>query len=210
MRGRGQAAWNTFLLVALSLISALTINPIAAYSLSRFPLKSTQKILIFFLATMAFPAEVAMIPNFLLLRDFGLLNTYWALVLPGMANGFAIFLLKGFFDSLPRELYEAAEIDGASEFQVFRMVAVPLIKPILAYIGLNTFVIAYSSFMWAFVICPKEEMWTLMVWVYDFQMKNPGNNYIMAATVLVSLPPLVVFFFANRIIMRGIVIPSLK
>ncbi len=210
MAGRGRAAWNTLILVLFSLICALTINPIAAYSLSRFPMKSTQKILIFFLATMAFPAEVAMIPNFLLLRDLGLLNTYAALILPTMANGFAIFLLKGFFDSLPRELYEAAEIDGASEIQIFRMVAMPLVTPILAFIGLSTFVLAYSSFMWAFVICPKEEMWTLTVWVYDFQMKNPGNNYVMAATVLVSIPPLIVFFFANRIIMKGIVIPSLK
>lgn len=208
--GRGQAIQNTVLLVTLSLLSALTINPIAAYSLSRFPMKHTQKMLIFFLATMAFPAEVAMIPNFLLLRDFGLLNTYAALILPGMANGFAIFLLKGFFDSLPQELYEAAEIDGASELQVFRLVAMPLVSPIMAYIGLNTFVVAYSSFMWAFVICPKQEMWTLMVWVYDFQMQNPGNNYIMAATVLVSIPPMIVFLFANRIIMRGIMIPSLK
>jgi len=208
--GRGRAVQNTFILVVMSLISALTINPIAAYSLSRFPMKHTQKILIFFLATMAFPAEVAMIPNFLLLRDLGLLNTYAALILPRMANGFAIFLLKGFFDSLPQELYEAAEIDGASELQIFRMVAMPLVAPILAYIGLNTFVVAYSSFMWAFVICPKQEMWTLMVWVYDFQTRNPGNNYIMAATALVSIPPMIVFLFANRIIMRGIVIPSLK
>lgn len=208
--GRGRAAQNTLILVVLSLLSALTINPIAAYSLSRFSMKHSTKILIFFLATMAFPAEVAMIPNFLLLRDFGLLNTYAALVLPGMANGFAIFLLKGFFDSLPQELYQAAEIDGASEVQVFRLVALPLVKPILAYIGLNTFVAAYSSFMWAFVICPEQEMWTLMVWVYDFQTKNAGNNYVMAATVLVCIPPLIVFFFANRIIMKGIVIPSLK
>lgn len=210
LTGRGRAAQNTLILVLISLLSALTINPIAAYSLSRFPMRHTQKVLIFFLATMAFPAEVAMIPNFLLLRDLGLLNTYAALVLPGMANGFAIFLLKGFFDSLPQELYQAAEIDGASEIQIFRMVAMPLVTPILAYIGLNTFVMAYSGFMWAFVICPKQEMWTLMVWVYDFQMKNPGNNYIMAATVLVSIPPLIVFLFANRIIMRGIVIPSMK
>ena len=210
LTGRGRAIQNTLILVALSLLSALTINPIAAYSLSRFPMKHSQKVLVFFLATMAFPAEVAMIPNFLLLRDLGLLNTYAALVLPRMANGFAIFLLKGFYDSLPQELYQAAEIDGASEIQIFRMVAMPLVLPILAYIGLNTFVMAYSSFMWAFVICPKQEMWTLMVWVYDFQMKNPGNNYIMAATVLVSIPPLFVFLFANRIIMRGIVIPSLK
>ncbi|NOZ21629.1 MAG: ABC transporter permease subunit [Planctomycetes bacterium] len=210
LTGRGRAIQNTFILVFFSLLSALTINPIAAYSLSRFPMRHTQKILIFFLATMAFPAEVAMIPNFLLLRDLGLLNTYTALIFPGMANGFAIFLLKGFFDSLPQELYEAAEIDGASELQVFRLVAMPLIAPILAYIGLTTFVIAYSSFMWAFVICPKQEMWTLMVWVYDFQMQNPGNNYIMAATALVSIPPMIVFLFANRIIMRGIVIPSMK
>jgi ABC-type glycerol-3-phosphate transport system permease component len=208
--GRGRAVQNTLILVVCALASVLTINPIAAYSLSRFPMKHTQKVLIFFLATMAFPAEVAMIPNFLLLRDLGLLNTFAALVLPGMANGFAIFLLKGFFDSLPQELYEAAEIDGASELRIFRVVAVPLVKPILAFIGLNTFVFAYSSFMWAFVICPRPRMWTLMVWVYDFQMKNPGNNYILAATVLVSIPPLIVFFFANRIIMKGIVIPSMK
>ena len=159
---------------------------------------------------MAFPAEVAMIPNFLLLRDLDLLNSYAALVLPGMANGYSIFLLKGFFDSLPKELYEAAELDGAGELQIFRMVALPMLTPILAYIGLNTFVLAYSGFLWAFVICPQEEMWTLMVWVYDFQSRNPGNNYIMAATILVSIPPLIVFLFANRIIMRGIIIPSMK
>jgi ABC-type glycerol-3-phosphate transport system permease component len=210
MFGRGRAVWNTLVLVLLSLLSALTINPCAAYALSRFPMKHSSKILLFFLATMAFPAEVAMIPNFLLLRDLGLLNTFAALVLPGMANGYSIFLLKGFFDSLPEELYHAAAIDGASELQVFRMVAVPLVKPILAYIGLNAFVMAYSGFMWAFVICPNQEMWTLMVWVYDFQSRNAGNNYVLAATVLVCVPPMIVFLFANRIIMKGIVIPSMK
>lgn len=208
--GRGRAAQNTLILVVLSLIAALTVNPLAAYSLSRFSMKQSHKILIFFLATMAFPAEVAMIPNFLLLRDLGLLNSYAALVLPGMANGFAIFLLKCFFDSLPRELYEAAEIDGASELQVFRLVALPILTPILAYVGLTTFVAAYGGFMWAFVICPKEDMWTLMVWVYDFQSRNTSVNYIMAATLLVSIPPLLVFLFANRIIMRGIMVPTMK
>jgi len=210
MLGRGRAVQNTVILVVLSLLSALTINPMAAYALSRFTMKQSHRILLFFLATMAFPPEVAMIPNFLLLRDLGLLNTFAALILPRMANGFAIFLLKGFFDSLPQELYEAAEIDGASEPQVFRMVALPLLKPIMAYIGLTTFVAAYSSFMWAFVICPRQDMWTLMVWVYDFQMRNPGNNYVLAATVLVSIPPLLVFLIANRIIMRGIIIPTMK
>lgn len=208
--GRGRAVQNSIILIVLSLLSALTINPLAAYSLSRFTMRQSHKILIFFLATMAFPAEVTMIPNFLLLRDLHLLNTYAALVLPTMANGFSIFLLKCFFDSLPRELYEAAEMDGASEAQCFRLVALPLVLPIMAYIGLNTFVLAYGSFMWAFVICPEPRMWTLMVWVYDFQYRNPGDNFVMASVLLVSIPPLIVFLFANRIIMRGIMIPQMK
>ena len=210
LTGRGRALTNTLILIVLSLFSALTINPLAAYSLSRFSMKQAHKILIYFLATMAFPAEVTMIPNFLLLRDLVLLNTFAALVLPTMANGFSIFLLKCFFDSLPKELYEAADIDGAGELQCFRLVALPLIKPILAYIALGTFVLAYGSFMWAFVICPDPRMWTLMVWVFDFQSRNPGANYVMASVLLVSVPPLLVFLVANRVIMRGIMIPQMK
>ena len=97
----------------------MTVNPLAAYALSRYRLSYTPKVLIFMLATMAFPAEVAMIPNFLLIKQLGLLNTFAALILPGLASGYFIFLLKGFFDSLPAELYEAASIDGASELRMF-------------------------------------------------------------------------------------------
>ena len=103
----------------LSILLALIVNPLAAYALSRYNLPSQYKILLFLIATMAFPAVVTMIPNFLLLRDLGLLNTFAALLLPGMANGYSIFLLKGFFDSLPKELYEAADIDGATEWNKF-------------------------------------------------------------------------------------------
>ncbi len=210
LKNRGQAVVNTIILVVLTLLCTFTINPLAAYSLSRFPLKHSGKMLLFFLATMAFPAEVAMIPNFLLIRDMGMLNTYLALVLPAAANGFSIFLLKGFFDSLPRELFEAAEIDGASEIKIFRIVVIPLTLPIMAYIGLGAFIMAYSGFMWAFVICPDQKMWTLMVWIYDLQTQNPGNNYIMAASLLAGIPPLLIFLVANRIILRGIIIPSMK
>ena len=111
---RGRAVWNTLVLVFFSILAALTINPMAAYALSRFRPRATHQILIFLLAVMAFPPMVAAIPSFLLLRDFHMLNTYWALILPGVANGYAIFLLKGFFDSLPQELYEAAAIDGGA------------------------------------------------------------------------------------------------
>jgi len=115
----------------------LTINPLAAYALSRYQLPQTYKILLFCLATMAFPAEVTAIPNFLLMKDLHMLNTFWALVLPGAANGFSIFLLKGFFDSLPKELYEACELDGASETQMFLRICLPMSTPVLAVIGLG-------------------------------------------------------------------------
>ena len=129
---RGRAFANTLLLVILSILASLTVNPLAAYALSRFRLKSTEKIILFLLATMAFPAAVTAIPGFLLIRDLGLLNTFAALVLPGVASGMSIFILKGFFDAMPRELYEAAAIDGASEWTIFLKITLPMTTPILA------------------------------------------------------------------------------
>jgi len=208
---QGRAFLNTFILVSLAIIACLTVNPLAAYALSRFQMKHASKILLFLLATMAFPHEVSMIPNFLLLRELGLLNTFGALVLPSLANGFAIFLLKGFFDSLPTELYEAATIDGASEMTMFARITLPLCKPILAYQALLAFIAAYGGFMWAFLVCQDPKMWTVMVWMYQYQQTAQAFPYmVMAAFVLASIPTLVVFLFCQKIILRGIIIPVMK
>ena len=208
---KGRAVMVTIVLVAFTIIGALTVNPLAAYALSRGKQSTSAKFLILFLATMAFPAEVAMIPGFLLLRDLGLLNTLAALVLPGLANGYSIFLLKGFFDSVPRELYEAADIDGAGEFTKFWRITFPMSKPILAVIALHAFTLSYGGFMWAFLTCQDPKMWTIMVWLYDFQSRYSNEpGMCMAAFALASLPTLLVFLFCQKIIMRGIVIPTMK
>ncbi len=202
----GRALLNTLIYCAAMVGAALLINPLCAYALSRFSLSYANRILIFLLATMAFPGEVAMIPNFLLLRDLGLLNTYWALILPGLASGYSIFLLKGFFDSLPKELYEAAVMDGASEMTIFWRITLPLARPVLAYLGLGAFTAAYQAFMFAMVTCPDPKRWTVMVFLYD--MRNWATpSATMAALVLASLPTLLIFVFAQKVIMRGIVIP---
>jgi len=160
---------------------------------------------------MAFPAAVAAIPGFLLLRDLGLLNSFAALVLPGAANGMAIFLLKGFFDSLPKELYEAATIDGAPEWQVFARITLPLVKPILAVSMLNAFLAAYNGWEWALIVCQDPRMWTVSVWTYQFYQTLTAQPYtVMAAYILNSLPVLLVFLFCQKIIMRGIVLPQMK
>jgi ABC-type glycerol-3-phosphate transport system permease component len=205
----GRAVLNTFILVTMVVLGHLTVQPLAAYGLSRFNLRYSHQILLFLLATMAFPQEVAMIPNFLLIKELGLLNTYWALVLPGLASGMGIFLLKGYFDSLPTELYEAAMMDGAGELRMFLQITVPLSKPILAVIALGSFAGAYGGFMWAFLICQKPHMWTMMVFLW--QLGNQSYQSIwMAGLVIAAIPTLLVFIFCQKIILRGIIVPTMK
>lgn len=203
----GRAVVNTVLFCALVILTQLTVNPLAAFALSRFPIRSTGKILIFLLATMAFPAEVAMIPSFILLKDLGLLNTFAALVLPGAASGYMIYLLKGFFDSLPQELYESGQLDGAKEITMMWKIAFPLSRPVLGYLALVAFMGAYGAFLFAFLIAQDRNMWTLMVSMYQLQLVAP-KAVVMAGLTIAALPTLLVFLAAQRVILRGIVLPG--
>lgn len=205
----GQGIRNTVVFCGLSILAALLVNPFAAYALSRYNLPAQYKVLLFLIATMAFPPVVTMIPNFLLLKDLGLLNTFAALVLPGMANGYSIFLLKGFFDSLPRELYEAAEIDGANEWHKFWVITMSLSKPILAVVALGAFVAAYSNFMMAFILCQDPRMWTLMVWLFKLQ-SFASQGVVFASLLVAAVPTLLVFLLCQNLIIRGIVVPTEK
>ena len=205
----GKGLYNTLIYCILSILLALIVNPLAAYALSRYNLPSQYKILLFLIATMAFPAVVTMIPNFLLLRDLGLLNTFAALLLPGMANGYSIFLLKGFFDSLPKELYEAADIDGATEWNKFWIITMNLSKPILAVVALGAFSAAYSNFMYAFILCQDRDMWTLMVWLYQLQQFS-SQGVVFASLIIAAIPTLIVFICFQNVILRGIVVPTEK
>jgi len=268
-----QSLWNTAVFCAFAVAGALVVNPLCAYALSRFNLPAAYQILLFLLATMAFPAEVTIIPNFLMIKNFpllrivcgalgagigvgmvmiflswrkpilltlagiigtglgawlvsdsvaylvqladtgsgnvSLLNTYWALVLPSIASGYSIFILKGFFDSLPAEIYESATIDGASELRIFATITLPLSKPVLAVIALWTFTAAYGSFTWALIICQDEKMWTLMVHLYQYQLYVDACER-MAGFALASIPTLLVFILTQKMILKGIVLPSYK
>ena len=265
----GRALWVTLILIVLTIGTALTVNPLAAYAMSRFRLPESHALLVLLLATMAFPSEVLMIPGFLLIKSFplvqillvaaciailiglkvwlgrrlplvpaatgalvltgflvgyvvprlaarydvdlsiSLMNSFWALILPSLANGYGIFLLKGFFDSLPPELYEAGLMDGASELRMFRQITLPLCKPIMAAMALGAFTAAYGAFMHAFLVCQDPNMWTLMVFLYEFQQTH-ALPLVMASLVVAAVPTLLVFIFCQNIILRGIVIPTFK
>lgn len=202
----GRGARNTVIYCALAVLAALLVNPLAAYALSRFRPRSAYLVLLMLMLTMAFPSMVTQIPAFLMLRDLGLLNTFAALILPGLANGYSIFLLKGYFDSLPREMYESAELDGAGEWTIFWTMTMALSRPILAVIALHAFTAAYSNFMFALLICQDERMWTLMVWLYELQNRS-GTGVVHASLLLAAVPSLLAFLVCQRFILRGLVIP---
>lgn len=205
----GRGVFNTVVYCALAILSALIVNPMAAYAMSRYQMPSTYKVLLFLMLTMAFPPMVTQIPNFLMLRELGLLNTFAALILPTLANGYSIFLLKGFFDSLPKELYESAALDGAGEWVMFWQITMNLSKPILAVIALAAFNHAYANFMFALLTCQDSKMWTLMVWLYQLQSQST-QGVVFASLMIAAVPTFVVFVFAQNIIMRGIVVPVEK
>lgn len=205
----GRALWNTAIFCILAILTQLTVNPLAAYALSRYPIPAAGKILLFLLATMAFPAEVAMIPSFLLLKDLGMLNTFAALVLPTAASGYMIFLLKGFFDSLPSELFESGQMDGARESTMMFRIALPLSKPVMGYLALMAFMGAYGAFLYAFLVAQDQRVWTLMVFIYQLQNTAP-KAVMMAALTLAAVPTLLVFLLAQRAILRGIILPGEK
>jgi len=206
---QGRPFINSIIYVLLSLLVTLTIQPLAAYGLSRFDPPGGWRIILLFMATMAFPPMVGMIPRFLILEKLNLLNTFIALILPVVVNGYMIFLLKGFFDSLPQYLYEAALIDGASELRMFWEITMSLSKPILAVVALQTFNHAWLAFMYPLLVAPDESMHVLAVWLYQFQQEAP-TSAVFASILITSIPTLMIFVFTQRTIMRGIAVPAEK
>ncbi len=206
----GSAVSVTVVYCFLAILTTLVVNPLCAYALSRYNVSYGNAVLLFLLATMSFPGEISLIQNFLLLKQFHLLNTYAALILPGAASGYSIFLLKGFFDSLPRELYEAGTLDGAGELWMFWTITLPLSRPIFAVIGLGAFSAAYGGFLYAMTICQDHKMWTIMVWLYELQSSGAPMYVMMAALTLAALPTLLVFVLTQNVIMKGIILPSFK
>lgn len=141
----------------------------------------------------------------------GLINSYWAILLPGAAGAFSIFFMKQFFEQLPHELGESARIDGASEFKIFMKVYFPLAKPALTTLGIMTFQSGWNAFMWPLIVLNSDEMKTVQVGLAAFQY-NYSTNYgpLMAGTILATLPVLVLFIMVQRNYVQGLAEAGIK
>ena len=197
----------TVIITVIYTVFSMILTILMAYPLTKGRLRGRKFFNFLALFTMYFSGGT--IPIYLNIKELGLLNTFAALILPTMANGYNIFLLKGFFDSLPKELFESAAIDGASEWVVFWHIAMGLSTPILSVIALSSFTHAYGNFMMAFLLCQDQSMWTMMVYLYQLQQRA-SQAVGFSALIIAAIPTLLVFIFCQNIIIKGIVVPTEK
>jgi len=186
-------------------------SAMAAYSFGRLHFPGRDKIFFGYLATMMIPGMVTTIPVFILLKKLAWLDTFKALVLPGIFTAFGTFLLRQFFMTLPTDLEDAAKIDGCSLWRIFWQIILPLSKPALATLGIFTFLGSWQNFVWPLIVTSSEQMKTLPIGLSYFQ-DIYSTNYVllMAASVIVLVPALIVFIFNQRFITEGIALSGLK
>ena len=201
---------SLFIASAITAISLL-INSMAGYAFAKLRFRGSERIFRLLLSALVIPAQVAMLPLFLMLKQIGLINSWWGVIVPGMASIFGIFLIRQYALSIPDSLLEAARIDGAGEFKIYRLVVLPICKPILVTLAIFTFMGAWNDFMWPLVVLTDERMYTLPVALANLLGEHvQDTELMMAGSVLTILPVLLLFVFVQRAYIEGITAGSLK
>jgi multiple sugar transport system permease protein len=214
MQPFGRYFLNTMIVAAVSVGGQLLFCSMAAYAFARLRFVGRDRLFGLYLATMMIPAIVTLIPAFLLINRLGLMNTYWALFGPSLSSVWGIFLLRQFFQTIPRDLEDAARVDGASEFTIFRRIIHPLSRPALATLAIFAFMASWKDFLWPLVVtnrADRRDMRTVEVGIAGFSTLYATDwPHQMAAAVIVMLPVVVVFFIAQRYFVRGITLTGMK
>ncbi|MFD8986148.1 carbohydrate ABC transporter permease [Streptomyces sp. NPDC059564] len=222
--GNYSAAWqvmdlarllaNTLYYALGALVFQLVLDVAAAYSLSKLRPVLGKAVLGMMLATLMVPAAVLVVPQYLTVLDMplierNLLDSPWVIWLPSVTNAFGIFLLKRFFDSIPREVLDAAAIDGASALRTLRSVVLPMSRPVLGVVSIFAVVGVWKDFLWPMLTLPDPALQTLNVGIYSLSRGVP-ENHLTAALAMASAPTLVLFLIFQRNIMGGLTAGSLK
>ncbi|AKI97606.1 carbohydrate ABC transporter permease [Kosmotoga pacifica] len=207
------ARWilNTVLYAVFVTVGHLLFDTLGGYAFARlrFPLRNFWFIM--FLATLMIPGHVTMIPNYNLMVKFGFVNTYYGLFLPKLTGVFGLFLMRQFFLSIPRELEEAARMDGASIFKTYVKIVLPISKPAIAALAIYTFVGTWNDFLWPLLMTSDKNMYTLTVGL-DFYRTSYYTfwQYMMAASILMTIPMIIIFLSFQRYFVESSVSTGLK
>ena len=207
----GRYLFNSMLLATSVTLLSLFLNSMAGYAFAKFRFPGRDGLFKTLLAALVIPAQVAMLPLFLLLKSIKLVNTYGGVIVPTMASIFGIFLIRQYTLSVPDSLLEAARIDGASEFRIYWSVVLPLIMPILVTLAIFTFMGTWNDFMWPLIVLTDNDLYTLPVALAVFSREHvQDNELMMAGAVVTVLPVLLVFLALQRYYIQGIMMGSVK
>jgi multiple sugar transport system permease protein len=202
---------NSLLLAVVTTVVQLFTSATAAYAFSRLPFRGRGAIFAVYLATMMIPLQVLIVPLFAELKTFGLLNTYLGALLPTFASAFGIFLLRQAINQVPRELDEAATLDGAGHFRIFSTIMLPNIRPALATLTVFAFMGSWNSFLWPLVVLRKPELQTLPIALAGLQGQYTTQwDIIMAGSVVSILPMLALYIFAQKYVIQGVASSGIK
>jgi alpha-1,4-digalacturonate transport system permease protein len=201
---------NSVIVVVAALLT-LTINSMAAYALAKYNFRGRNALFVLTLATIMIPLQVILIPVYLVTSKLGLVNTLWGFIIPAAATPTGVFVLRQYMLTIPDELIEAACIDGAAEFRVFRSVILPTCQPALAVVAIFSAVWRWNDFLWPLIIAQDEKVYTLPVAVARFAGQQVVPlNLILAMSVVSMLPMIVIFLFTRRHVTQGIATTGLN
>ncbi|MGL5193324.1 MAG: carbohydrate ABC transporter permease [Chroococcales cyanobacterium] len=183
----------------------IVFNSMAGYALARIPFRGNRIVFGMILAVLMIPGQITLIPTFLILKSLGWLNTYQGLIVPSMVNATFIFMMRQFFVNFPKELEEAAALDGLNRWQTFWKVVMPLAKPALAAQAIFIFMGSWNNFFMPLIVVSSQDMFTLPLGLNTFKGQYISYwNYIMAASMVFTLPALAIYAFFNRYFVQGV------
>ncbi len=203
---------NTLIICSANVVGVLLSSSLVAYGLSVIPWRGRDSLFIIILSTMMLPYQVVMVPLFAVFTFLGWIDTFLPLIVPAfLGNAFFIFLLRQFFMSIPKDLTDAAKIDGCSEFQIYRRIILPLSKPALATVALFTFMYAWNDYLGPLIYLFDQSKFTVSLGLAMFQSQY-GSYYgmLMAVSTVVTVPIIVLFFFTQRTFIQGITLTGIK
>lgn len=201
----GRYLFNSLFIAICVTIGEVLTSALAAYAFARLRFPGRDALFLMYLATLMIPGQVTVIPNFILMRYLGWINTYQGLIIPTAFTAFGTFLLRQYFLSIPRELEEAARVDGAGYFEIWWRIIIPLASPAIATLGVFSFMGAWNSFLWPFIMVSASEMRTLTVALRSLQTQYATEwGMMMAGSLIAMLPMLAIFLSAQRYFVRGI------
>jgi multiple sugar transport system permease protein len=207
----GRYFLNSALLAGAVTAISLLFNSMAGYAFAKLRFRGRDSLFRVLLGGLVIPVQVAMLPLFLMLKELGLVNTYGGVIVPAAAGIFGIFLVRQYALGIPDDLLDAARIDGASEFRIYRSIVLPLCRPILTTLGIFTFLGVWNDFMWPLIVLTDADMYTLPVALANLVGEHvQDTELMMAGSVLTVLPVLALFLVLQRYYIQGIMMGSVK